>query len=248
MTDAWISSLSAIAALITAIVALATVLEMRRQRRSAYRPDFALLQCPVYGYRDQKGRIHVSSSPEKPELIRAPSFTIPAVNVGLGCCKNLKLRWVYDVPEFIRIIGLSDSTESSEITYENRLLSIREKEAFLSETHNLSVQNSSQLPYVVPVNVQSSPVHLPVPDAYMRLCEIWLYKRFAARPKEPVYRDMFGTLPPITLTLEYQDIGDDWISQTYQISMNLVMFSFAEVKEAEAVRCMDAYIQARRLR
>jgi len=118
LMNEWITSAAAVASLVTALAALATILEMKRQRRGTYRPDFVLLRSSVYAHRHGSGRITVSNSQDTPQLGDFGGLAIRAANVGLGSCKHLVLEWRYDILEFSRVIKECDTEEVFGITYD----------------------------------------------------------------------------------------------------------------------------------
>jgi len=241
----WITIISALAAFFAALAALFTVREMQRQRRSMYRPNFALLQCSICAHRNNKGLIEISNSPLSTQSGDGFSeTTIPAANVGMGSCKNVKLKWEYDILEFVRIIKHHDKEEEFEITYEHERLDIRGNTEFLlSPFHNLSNQNETEIAYVVPVTVQSTPVELRIPFAYLALYKAWLYLRLANMEKESTSDNPFEPPPPINITLQYQDIGNEQIDQKYQVVFHHEGFMPNKPDEDKWVTCMLGYAQ-----
>lgn len=247
--DEWMTVIVAVASLVTALAALATILEMRRQRRSMYRPDFALLQFQIDAYRGDKGRPYVSNSSDPPPLDGLAGLYVPAVNVGLGSCKHLVLEWKYDVLEFARIIEQCDTDDEFGITYEDKRLDIKGKSnEFLSSTHFLARQDEEVIPYVVPVSVQPTPIQLRLPFAYTTLYEVWLYLALEAFRKKTSGRVLSDEPPPIRLVLSYQDIGDEQRNQEYEIVLQTCAFMDQKPEEGKLVPCMHGYVQPRRVK
>ncbi len=167
----WVTQLSSGAALITALTALLTVLEIRRQRRTMYCPDFALAQTNIFAYRDSRGRVRLSCSAEPPSshlfLLDHPHPWLLGANVGLGVAKDVQPNWVYDALEFVRVLKTLDAHDDFEIECDSTALHIKgSKFGWLGDTICTGADTIA-FPYVVPVSVSDTPVHLELPCLYL---------------------------------------------------------------------------------
>jgi len=131
----------------------------------------------------------------------------------------------------------------------NRTLNISgNSDNLLSSLHFLGNQAEELIPFVSPVSVQPTPIQLQLPRAYAALYEAWLHLAFAEMGKDCGSRRLSDQPPPIGLILRYQDIGDEDISQEYDITLHAVAFMPQGPDSGESHYCMMGYAEPRRLK
>ena len=167
----------------------------------------------------------------------------------MGCCNHLKLKWEYDIPEFVRIIKQYDEDEALDITYKRNFLYVEGKsDSFLSSAHNVANQSEQELPYVVPITVQETPVQLRIPSPYLALYEAYLYVVLAHIAKGNATHISLQEPGPIKLTLKYRDIGNEQMNQEYQLDFHCVALMQDKPDDSGPVRCMQGDVEPTKMK
>jgi hypothetical protein len=202
----WITALASLTALVTAVAAFLTVLEMRRQRITLYRPDLAVLSAPLFVYAGTYSNLGngVHCSPRRydlpadaPKALPSASLHLDCFNLGLGAAKDVQVKWSFDIAEIARILdrlakphGMSVECRSNSLV----LLDAEHEPRVGIWTRGLPMQT---LPYVLPVQVHADPQHIEVPFEYIK--GVALYASYYVEPYrslEPVQ----SPLPPPSST------------------------------------------------
>jgi hypothetical protein len=117
-TSDWISSIAAIAALLTAIITLFTVLEIRKQREHSYHPEINVANFQFYVYRydkdfteeEEDDNIYLYYSKRKLEASEPKSgyneLTVDINNIGLGVAKRVFWEWEIDIYELCKSLKM----------------------------------------------------------------------------------------------------------------------------------------------
>ncbi len=81
-------------------------------------------------------------------------------------------------------------------------------------------QEKVWIDYVLPAAVQSEPVSLTLPNAYVLLCSALLF--FGAKNKDA---KLFPEFPVLKVSFEYLDIGEQKHQAVFDIALHLIAFS-----------------------
>ena len=203
LTD-WITLISSIATLATAVAALLTIREMRAQRRSIYRPEIAFLRTPVNLYwSDDKllgAPLVCTSQQGKSAAGLDPFVLIEGRNVGLGAGTNLEATWHFDVNDAIQTIDRLDAQQRFKIwNDENGQIEFnfeRPSPRMVAMRHSVLAHT----PYMLPVHVSSDPIQISVPWAYVQMFSIWVYLLMQqVAPPAGERKPSHEELPPLEL-------------------------------------------------
>lgn len=199
--DQVLTLLTALTGTLASLAALWTVLEMRRQRRSAYKPDLLFKECNFSLDRPVEGSpLIVSTEPREsgPELRRPAG--IEMYNAGLGPARHITIEWRYSVEQFVDLIGALSSSATSPITASTTgdWVSIDWPTGY-SSSHNLRNQGDSDI-LVVPAGTT---FELRLPPAYAELVAAYLGVQAAA-----TRTSRWETIPGLTMIVKYRDLED----------------------------------------
>jgi hypothetical protein len=228
-TSEWISLGASIGAMGAAFVAVFTLLELSKQRRSSYKPDLCVL----------KNRFHIGGEEPRtnpdfpfamdwiPEGSRSQQVitwpTIRVVNVGFGAAKRVSAKWVFDTSCFVEEVN-----ELAQKTYQTFF--IREEEYFLSimskgrSTYRVNNRlDTFDFEYLLPVATQPSGHDIGLLPSFPTL--ISLYLGLCAKANKPISEI---SPPSIVLELSYGDIGQQKHYSKHKLEVKLGMMSLSE--------------------
>ena len=101
------SSLTSVAALLTAIATLLLVLEMRRQRKALYKRQF-VCEDAQFVARPSDGfplGLHLSRPGSDGEAKSRSQLRVRCTNIGPGPAKRVEYEWSYDPQQIIESVG-----------------------------------------------------------------------------------------------------------------------------------------------
>jgi hypothetical protein len=220
----WISMGSSVGAMSAALVALFTLFELARQRRSAYKPDLCVIKKH---FNIAKGFIgNTSSLPFAIDWMaqgteQQGSFaqaTIRIVNVGFGVAKDVKVKWTFDIKSFIDEVNqlAQKKFQTYFLVEQNQFLSV------MSKGNNIYSANtkmdSLQFEYLLPVGNQPSGQDILLPPAYVLLVSSYLCLSVKT---ERTYLEI--KVPNIVLELSYIDIGGKRYTSEHKLNINIIM-------------------------
>lgn len=217
----WVSLLSSIGVLLTALVALATLLELKRQRKASYRPEIGLSTeryILVINELD-KGLFNIVWRDSENIEDSHPFLNI--VNIGLGLAKNIKISWDYDVEKHIEIINKlkKDIELDIDVYIEDGLLKIKgkEKQYFISLD-----EADSELGYIVNNKDGNGGRQLFIPHIIMKVLPLltWVYQKTY---KEDIIFN--SKLDSIEIRIDYKDIGGGRHQYKYDLKINICQYS-----------------------
>jgi len=234
-------TLTAIATLITAIATFAlafsglrTIHEMRKQRKSAYKPDIMIAKSDFHVYNRKFDNIFLpviwsNNKLDKEEISEIttkeviyfpfPNFRplpfysdldLECHNVGLGSAKYVEIEWHFIPNDFIEKIRRIERANNS------YLFKISEEEDFFylyfsKESVLISFQKSyyDSLPFIK----KESPTKLPVPSIYLFLYSILQYLKMTYITREDI--------PPLELILKYRDMENEEFNKKFSIQFKI---------------------------
>lgn len=161
-TAEWISLGSSFGALSAALVALFTLLELSRQRKSAYKPDLCVLKKQ---FSIKLGRMGIIADLpmaidwETKDLAldnMVSMASIRIVNVGFGAAKHIKAKWRFDTDSILEEVNqiAQQTFQSFYLEKSESLLSVK------SRNKNILMVNgkmdSFEFEYLLPVGNQNN--------------------------------------------------------------------------------------------
>jgi len=218
--EQWITLLASVTAFLTALATLLTIREMKRQRKSAYKPDLLL--------RPTSFRVSPNDLPnQRPVIVTTgtasqgrsrTSILLQLYNAGFGPAKYIEVNWQFDCADFVR--HLAGLPGPAGITVDNH------KKGFLNITfdgerparifHNLATQRSTSI-NILPPQAEES---LVVPPAYTDLLAgyVLTLSRSLSNQLQP---DALS-LPQFLVTVRYKDLEGDQHVKTFNVVPGLV--------------------------
>jgi hypothetical protein len=217
--DQWISMVASLGTLLAALATVLVVLEMRKQRDTAYRPELTIFGFKVEtdpsrrtGYLDSFCRWKGGSDQawDFPEL----EFRIRVVNIGMGVAKNVKYRWSFDFEGAVRManeLGKKyGSRERWDIT----------KNVIGHDTTCCQIMLDEELDCVLPSGSESEPMYLYFPFAYTFVVSGIMYESAHVHAKTTDYVEL-PEIPPLHLEMKYDDISGKKHRVFYVINLNV---------------------------
>jgi hypothetical protein len=237
--DQFIALAASIGACLAAIATFLTVGQMAMQRTASFHPELVVSRILFEGRAIFAGGLPThwvaidNADPNKSNNEESKFFfSVPLSNIGLGAAKNLKVVWEFPIEEFaVKIEGLARQTSvSANISFKNGMFSI-ESETLGTGTSIWKNQRVEHIDYVLPAAVQREATRLRLPHAYVMATSAFLYFSFIAKSKQ------ISELPPLKVTLDYQDIADSTYHASFDIQMHVEMLSEPFIR---------AYLEAKR--
>jgi len=212
-----LQDLASVGTFLTAIAALFTILEMRRQRRSGYQPTLAIRDELVDLQLQSRGNLghEVIFQPVGSSLRSTASDIVPLKlylqNVGAGSALEVEAQWRFDGLEFANAIAQIDSDVGRSISIENDFVRFDGKGAWGAryvQTHHVGTMSVSSPPIAVEV---------PFPFAYAALSSTF-FEALLAKGKFDTAFD----LPPLSLEIKFRDRTGKRGEAQFSISFQLI--------------------------
>jgi hypothetical protein len=229
MTITIFTIISALAAVTYTIVAFRTLLEIKAQRETTYRPDIIVDEglFYIYSYKSDKGEFPVEYTYEKKnqlyhcENFTISSFSINLFNIGLAAAKEIQIEYSFDLDKISSIINEQNKTLPAD-----KIINIKKGNAFLefkaaenavvrSSYHAIDSQLKREINHILPVNISSNPIKIALPTYILEIHSILIYSFWMNDTKD----NEFPELPIINLKISYFDIGNNKHSKEYELSI-----------------------------
>lgn len=228
---------AACATLVTAVIAGMTLKEMARQRRAASRPRLSLddLHAEIFGEEFEVGFVYPNhwalsqgkaTSILNPPVLNDQSAPWPWLNlwnVGLGSAIDVRLTFVFNVPQEIermngrlRLLPVDErfsSTGSDKVIVFNSGESNRR---FPSSLHAVKGQMTRKYPAIGPTHTKAEASRLYLPPFYYQILNAHLYVLYKHIP--PVG----FSAPGMRVRLEYRDIEDQEYMEEFDLTPQFI--------------------------
>ncbi len=225
--DQIIALAASLGACLAAVATFLTVFQMSMQRKATYRPELAIAQVVIESsvktdsVRSLESFMHWADAGDarrtSPDSPLPTSLPIKLTNIGLGAAKHVTVQWSFPFDAVIEEINAAcrelDLTEALKFTNERLTSTIVGTTSFW---HN---QKQDKLDYVLPASFEGEPAHLRLPDAYVLTVATAMFVYF--RPDSKMVSKL-EKLPPLTVTLDFEDIGGDKYHAAYDIAFELI--------------------------
>src|ERR1039457_5879950 len=230
-----ISLASSVGALSAALVALFTLLELSRQRKSTYKPDLCVLKKQFDIKPGLAGKMcdvpfTVDWAPQGVfQLETGRSATIRIVNIGFGAAKGVNAKWKFDSNEVIDEVNkLAQQTfQTYFLAEEDSILSIISKGKRIYNANNK--MDCFQFEYLLPIANQPNGHDIILPPSYTLLVSAYL--SLCAKAKRP-FSEI--NIPKIELELSYGDIGKERHISNHKLEGNITVMTWPTDDESLA--------------
>lgn len=214
-----ISIITAIAAFITAVVALFTLIELSRQRKASYKPEICILQNSFVLRSDHDAAVDLALCWQSEEGRTIDSKNKPYIqiaNIGSGPAKSVQAKWEYDIENIIKTVNsvAQKLQRPFLVTKDDLFINIKQKEKYVYRTN--AKLNSWEFEYLLPVNIEKTGRELFLPPAYAMLISTLL--SFAIEDKESMEN---LKIPELKLQLTYTDIGKECHRSTHRLACQM---------------------------
>ena len=209
-----VAAVSALAAFLTALAALFTILEMRRQRVSQLRPELVLEDSPFTLYRaSTHGAQYVLAlcDPSSPPVDSEDIYgrcSLKLSNVGRGVARSTSAKWSFDRMEFAARLAPVAESIGGRVWIEGDLI-LFESEGAVARW---LVRTNQTLRFgAVEATENSKARPIRIDSAYLLLLA-----SFYSAACDSKNMSLLSTLvaPPLTLTVSYRDVeGTEYTKQ-----------------------------------
>lgn len=235
-TADWINIVIATITFITAVIALLTINEMRKQRVHSYHPDINMANFSFYVYKgdfdDEIDSIYLYSFKDrKDENEKIDGFNelkIGINNIGFGVAKNVKWHWNFDLIQAQKII-----CKNKGVKWENGedFLTIDSKKVNIKWAFDINEDNIGEsFNFILPYSNENRETEIVIPDYFISL--YWLYMVIQIGKKGPK-KALEDTFPPLELNVNYTDIHSNEMEKKFLIEIHFDMIAAVREKTKE---------------
>jgi hypothetical protein len=226
-TADWINIVIASITLLTAIIALLTINEMRKQRVHSYFPDLNMANFTFYVYKgdydeEVKSIYLYSFKKRKEENEKIDGFNelkIGINNIGFGVAKNIKWKWDFDLKQAKKAICKDKSVNWKK---EDDFLTIDSEKVNIEWAFDIDEDNiGGNYNFILPFSNENRETEIVIPDYFISL--YWLYMANQVGEEAPkAIQDFF---PPLELKVDYTDIHSNELEKTFLIELHFDMIA-----------------------
>lgn len=231
----WIPAISSIAGLVTAVAALFTVLEMRRQRIGSHKPEFSLPSISYYAYSKDGtvrppfvwSRVELSKSQLTEADLLDEVIAVDCFNIGVASAKDVRAYWEYDVHAFVAKIARLDPEHEFEYSIGERTL-----HSNLGRLYIQDLEEPIHLHHIVAAASNHNSTSIPVPPAYLELLSSHAFlsgqslsKAIESGTDHKNAVPKFSEVPALVLTIKYEDIGGLAHTRKFEVNPRVVRVS-----------------------
>lgn len=235
-TDQIINLISGLATLSASLIALFTLLEIKRQRKQSYKPEPVIKSSLIYVYSEKFKEYYfpfkISRELYKNENsivnLSFSDFYLELVNVGISSAKNLSIKWDFDFNKAISTIESKNEDRLFLINYNTKSLEIKFPLDNYREVN--VVKNQFEIinfDYLVNSTSNSFDViPLRVPVAVMRLYLVYisLALEFYNINEKSSKNGSLDNFPELSLNIRYEDISGNKYSKFFNVEFDFVSF------------------------
>ena len=229
--------INSISTLIVALIAIFTLIEVYKQRKSSYKPELIIehqnfklikyteFEIPVI-WMNRIEQFDIVSKNEANPMFSDEGFKIPVHNIGLGTAKNIQITFSTDLKKTINKINKLDVNKNIKIEFENSsFISFEPKKEnyFLYKGITFNFQNEFKISidYILPSQIEKEATNINVPMHYLYLCSILIYLWNKSETKDKGFIE----LPILNMLIEYRDIGNKRYKRKLSISFEISVTS-----------------------
>lgn len=232
--------ISSIATAIAVLIGLYTIFEVKKQRESSYKPELILEEKRFFVDKREMPYIHYypntinTEDVNRTEIEEVLNFNLKCVNVGLATAKNVIIEFKIDLDHYTETIEKFNAKRPEQKTkYDFKYFG---KSGDVAIVRNDKIDDSRSLfgkikqvykmNYVLPVNIDNTPVNIPIPNYFIYLSSIMQQYSWSETNNDNHTGLVFYT------SLEYRDIGNKKHKQYYKVKFQpeYVTEHFTEMK------------------
>lgn len=220
---------ASIATAVYTFVAFKTLLEIKAQRETSYRPDIIIEENDFYIYSCETSKglfpteytYQKNPNDYKTTHLNINSFNINLYNIGLATAKEVNIEYSFDLESIISIIKKMNETLPKEkiidIEYNKKFIEFIPSENAVSTKsfHSITNQLKNNVNHILPISISNNSIKILLPSYVLQLYSILIYNTWLDNSKSKEFPD----LPLINLKFEYLDIGNKKHKKEYELSI-----------------------------
>lgn len=237
LTNILISSIVAGITIITAIIYLLTLNEIKKQRENTYSPHLFIDNSTFYvsytnifdinfpcNWNDLKLKKVLKNKSK--HLYPNPIFFLKCYNIGFGTSKNISVTFNYNIEDFLSTINFLQreynkdkkkiqlgitSSMLSDSNFPHQCFHFNKNidETFLTVCFDLNKKYNTYLSYILPVSVSKEATLLEIPKDFLNLLNLYMYEL----KKDVLESKYIDKIPNFYVTIEYFDITNKLIKE-----------------------------------
>ena len=224
----WINIFIASITLLTAIIALLTINEMRKQRVHSYFPDINMVDFTFYVYKadfnEHINSIYLYSYKQKREenskIDGFNELKIGINNIGFGVAKNVRWQWNFEIEKAQKILTKNKTiiwgTNEEFITIDSKPLNIEWGFDIIED--NIG----GNFNFILPYGNENRETEIVIPEYFINL--YWLYMTTQMTSKE-IPKSIKDDFPQLELNVKYTDIHSNELEKTFYLELKFDMLS-----------------------
>ncbi|WP_354625154.1 hypothetical protein [Psychromonas sp. MME2] len=197
----WISLGSSLGALVAATIALITLFEIIKQRKSSFKPDLIVLNSNFrISYQDVENQFPTSWDTKQD----GEEHSLSIVNIGLGVAKAIKIKWCYEHEKLLDMV-ISSSPKSRDI--HNQIIQDGAELFLIFQDGKFKLPISygldKEFDYLIPISQMETVNTIQIPKAYEALMSLLVSHRVSIDD-----HPLDESLPSLKLEITYKDAGE----------------------------------------
>ncbi|KRD09143.1 hypothetical protein ASE21_14950 [Flavobacterium sp. Root901] len=238
-TADWINIFIACVTLLTAIIALLTINEMRTQRVHSYFPDLNMADFSFYIYRgdydQQTETVFLYTFRDRKEENTSISgfneLKIGIDNIGFGVAKNVKWNWYFNIEDAKKII-----CRDSDVNWEENDDFIIIDSLPLNISWALDIEEDNRggsFNFILPYVNENRETEIVIPDYFINLYWLFMVNQISTENHRGLNEHEF---PQLELNVNYTDIHSNVLSKTFLIAIKFDMIALPREESNELAK------------
>ncbi len=207
------------ATLLTALAAVWTIAEVRRQREATYRPRIAF-ESQTLAVFEKGGFVHVDDADDD---TLDEGFGLELKNLGFGAALNVRIRWHVDYDRIVQWIAEDDFDSKFEIDNDH-LVRVTSKDSKISMDFACDKNDQlNDLDHISPESSGGKELFIKLPSLLVRLLKILLYLLWCDWSNHSGQSRLSPTEKysklPVNVRIEYSDVAN----RSHQVNCRLYL-------------------------
>lgn len=241
-TADWINIIIASITLLTAIIALLTINEMRKQRVHSYFPDINLADFSFYVYKadfsDEIKSIYLYSFKQrKEENSKIDGFNELKTginNIGFGVAKNVRWSWDFNIEKAQEII-----IKDENVVWGNNddFITIDSISQNIEWAFNIDEDNiGGKFNFILPYGNENKENEIVIPDYFIYLYWLYMVNQISNVNEHNIPKSIEDNFPLLKLNVKYTDIHFNELSKTFLIEIKFDMIATPKEETKELAK------------
>lgn len=212
-----ISAGSGVGTLISSLIALFTLREMRAQRKHSYKPELMVPEVCFNYTNEFPNYVRMWTTDDK-EFLK-----LKIHNVGLGVAKNIKFEWTYDIERMVERFYLLRAYDDHEINVDIHNDRITHSESGKTMSGGGIASDNKTLDFMLAAEANTDGYFLELPGTYITISSA-IYK-YSNPNKIFTLTDFSAGLEPLTLKISYEDISGNLVRKSFNVEIKFFLRS-----------------------